>query len=304
MLSVTEEKGATEEPAKASREDVSAYWSCPSCGRQASGGFCQNCGEKRSTAHDLSVVHFLSHAGELFFHWDSKIFRSLRLLLTRPGYLAVEYVRGCRKPYIHPFQMFFIANLLYFLLFPVIGWTGLKTPMNVYRNRFSYSDWASRMADHRAAAKGMRATEFAHAFDHVIDVQSRSLVLVMVPIFAFVVFFLEWRKHRFYGEHLAFSFYFYAFWLIASLMVVPFAGSCVILATNRLGGHLSDRTMDRWMSLVGLAFIASYLFISLRRFYGDGIFLAVVKAGLLSMATYYILQFYRLVLFVTALYST
>src|SRR2546423_9233422 len=90
MLSVTEEKGAAKEPAKASREDVSAYWSCPSCSTQASGGFCQNCGEKRPTVHDLSIVHFLSHAGELFFHWDSKIFRSLRLLLTRPGYLAAD----------------------------------------------------------------------------------------------------------------------------------------------------------------------------------------------------------------------
>jgi sulfur carrier protein len=78
-------------------------WSCPTCGRVVTSKFCPDCGEKESSPADLSVKHFFSHAlGELF-HFDSKIFRSFRLLFTRPGFLTAEYLRGCRKPYLYPF---------------------------------------------------------------------------------------------------------------------------------------------------------------------------------------------------------
>src|ERR1700760_1248991 len=86
-------------------------WQCPTCGLQVSGKFCPECGEKKFGAADLSIRHFFTHALGDFFHFDSKIFRSFRLLFTRPGFLTAEYLRGCRKPYLHPFQLFFIANL-------------------------------------------------------------------------------------------------------------------------------------------------------------------------------------------------
>jgi hypothetical protein len=49
--------------------------------------------------------------------------------------------------------MLVIVNLICFVLFPFIGWSGLKTPLNVYENHdaFGYSSWASQMANHRAA---------------------------------------------------------------------------------------------------------------------------------------------------------
>src|ERR1051326_7722 len=105
---------------------------CPTCGAIAESRFCGACGEKESDRHDLSLAHFFSHALGEFFHFDSRIFRSFRLLFTRPGFLAAEYVRGCRKPYLHPFQLFFLANLLYFFLQPLTGWTGLRTPLYIH----------------------------------------------------------------------------------------------------------------------------------------------------------------------------
>jgi hypothetical protein len=169
MASPGDDQATAEIPAETSSEHE-GQWACPTCSAWASASFCQNCGEKRPDKHDLSVTHFLSHAGELFFSWDSKIFRSLLLLFRKPGYLAYEYARGCRKRYVNPVQVFFITNLIYFLLYPWLGWSGLKTPLNVYRSKLyvSYADWASRLVAHREAAKGISDLEFGHAFDHVM----------------------------------------------------------------------------------------------------------------------------------------
>jgi len=293
------------ESAATSVTEEKAHWVCPTCSKAAEAHYCQNCGEKRPDDLDLSIGYFLSQVGELLFNWDSKMFRSLRLLFSKPGFLASENVRGCRKLYLHPVQTFVIVNLIYFVLFPLIGWSGLKTPLNVYRNHDAsgYSAWASQMASHRAAVKGMSADDFRKSFDHVIDEQSRSLVFVMVPIFSLAVWLLECRKRRFYGEHLVFSFYFYAFWLAVAQIVVPAAATLVLLGARHFAIGIKDYRADLWMGYVLQVVLGAYLFIALRQSYRDSAFWAAAKALALTFATFYILDLYRFILFLTALYT-
>jgi hypothetical protein len=49
--------------------------------------------------------------------------------------------------------------------------------------------------------------------------------------------------------------------------------------------------------------LGPYLFFALRTFYGDSIAMALLKAVVLLVATYYLLDLYRIILFLTALYS-
>jgi thiamine biosynthesis protein ThiS len=189
-------------------------WTCPSCSAKSSDRFCSSCGEKKMARHDLSIGHLMGHAAETLFHWDSKIFRTFRTLLVRPGLLSQAYVNGQRKTYIHPFQVFFVSNVLYFLAYPAIHWSGLKTPLTGYLHWMWYSGWATRLATHRAAVLGISMSEFAQRFDRVLDVQSRSMVLLMVPIFAIALFVLEWRRRRYLVEHLVFSLHYIAAFLL------------------------------------------------------------------------------------------
>ena len=58
------------------------FGSVPLAAGKVSGAFCPNCGEKKPGPHDFSLHHFFTHALGEFFHFDSKIFRSFRLLFT------------------------------------------------------------------------------------------------------------------------------------------------------------------------------------------------------------------------------
>jgi hypothetical protein len=86
---------------------------CPNCGRDLEGAYCAECGQKATalnpTFHDF--FHDLTHE---LLHVDGKIFRSVRLLLTKPGFLSREYFAGRRARYISPIRLYLIFSVVYF----------------------------------------------------------------------------------------------------------------------------------------------------------------------------------------------
>lgn len=118
---------------------------CPTCRRPVDGNYCAHCGERRAEPGDHTVRRFIGHLLEAFTHADGKIFLSLRCLLTRPGLLTADYLRGRRQPYIPPLQLFLIGNLVFFLLHPFVGSNTLTTDLN---SHLHYT-W------HRAAAQAL-----------------------------------------------------------------------------------------------------------------------------------------------------
>lgn len=279
-------------------------WQCPTCGAEVQSKFCPDCGEKKFGASDLSIRHFFTHALEEFFHFDSKIFRAFRLLLTRPGFLSTEYLRGCRKPYLHPFQLFFIANLIYFFLQPFTGWSGLKAWLYVQTHMMFYSGLATRMAAHRMALRGMSETQFNHVFDHAVDIQARSLVILIVPLFALVFWLFHAGKRRSFGEHLVFALHFTAFWLIAIFIGIYGGSTALTRLLIHAGVTFSADHLRIFLMVLSYAVLAAYSFVAMRRFYEDSVTAAALKAILITALFDSIVDVYHLILFLTALYTT
>jgi thiamine biosynthesis protein ThiS len=277
-------------------------WTCPACGSMATAKFCSDCGEKEFSPADLSFRHFFSHALGEFFHFDSKIFRSFALLFTKPGFLTAEYLRGCRKHYLHPFQLFFVSNLIYFFVQPYLGWSGLRTTLDIQLHMMSYSSLAARLASERIAAKGITLAQFSRSFDHLVEVQARSLVLIMVLLYAILLAVLQWRKKQFFGQHLVFSLHFTAFWLIAIFIVLYPGVSLMLRFALGHGVHLPSVNWDTLIFPVALLLLLIYTFLALRTAYRESAFVSFAKALVLVASFHYVLDIYRFVLFLAALY--
>ena len=277
-------------------------WVCPSCGTAASSRFCPDCGEKRSSAADLSVHHFASHALGEFLHFDSRIFRSFRLLFTRPGFLTTEYLRGCRKPWLHPFQIFFVANLIYFFVQPFTGWSGLKAWLYTQTHAMFYSNLATRLAARHMAARVLTEMQLNHAFDHAVDLEARSLVILLVLLFALFFWIIEWRKRRLFGEHVVFTLHLMAFYLL-TVYIGIFGGSTLLV---RFAGFAGVHLVIPHLLLAILSYTALsvYSFLALRRVYGDSILMAALKTLIFVAASDYLVDIYHFILFLSALYTS
>ena len=128
---------------------------CPTCQHQYQGDYCNNCGEKVFHPHDLSLPHLLEDAVDKFTHFDLKIPKSV-LLLFNPGYLTEKFLKGIRKPFANPIQLFLIANVLFFLMYKIVSFSDF-TPVWGDNQFFQLSDkgilfWAKPIDDKINAA--------------------------------------------------------------------------------------------------------------------------------------------------------
>lgn len=111
----------------------------------------------------------------------------------------------------------------------------------------------------------------------------------LLPVYALMLAVLYWRKKRYYIEHLVFGMHVHSFlFMIVTLML--------IVSITPMGAAGQGWTQG----ILGLAVLA-YPIIALRRFYGNGWFLTLVKAFVLGILYFTIVSpLTTIVLFLTA----
>jgi len=285
-----------------------AQWRCVTCGQQASGNFCAHCGEKWRQSHDFSFSHVLGEAVEAFFHIDSKVFLTLKTLILEPGKLTEEFFLGRRKPYMSPLQIFFVCNLLFFVLQPLTGLEILAPPLRAYETNTFLRPTATRLVDRRlekehiARNNAQQFSEFTAHFDRVSRLQAKSLILILSPMLAAVLAVLNFRRRRYFTEHLIFSLHVYAWWLLWLLMILVLF-SLTFLLTRAAGHPLSLHHLDLYATLLEFGGLGAYIFRASRRFYKDGAAIGLMKGVALTFCGYGLFQLYRALLLFTVVYS-
>jgi hypothetical protein len=88
---------------------------CLNCGTKLQDVFCHHCGQKdipkRQTLGELWTNFIAS-----FWSYEGKFFQTTKYIITRPGFLAVEYNQGKRESYYHPARMYVFISFVFFLL--------------------------------------------------------------------------------------------------------------------------------------------------------------------------------------------
>jgi hypothetical protein len=263
-----------------------------------------HCGEQRLRSEDRNFRQIVGHALEATTNINGKLLLTVRTLLREPGRLTADYLRGRRQPYLPPLQLFFFANLLFFLLHPLIGSNTLTTALNTHL----HYTWHHQIADHLVASRltqrALTADAYAAIFDAASVTQAKSLVILVVPIFAGAVAALYWRQRRNFAAHLVFAAHFCTLWLLLI---------CATLALTNLVIRLL-RTVDVFpsaeqVSLATLAILlgvtATYLFRAARTaFVRQATWLTAAKAITLGVAFDLSLEAYRCALFFITFWST
>ena len=248
---------------------------------------------------------------------DSKLWRSMVLLFTKPGELTRHFFDGRRTSFAKPLTLFVILNVVFFVIQPHTGLIqySLAEYVEVERDtRRRVSAIAATDDSRRArlvrrsiARTGDMPGEFAVRFDAQLQGQKKSMLIVMIPVFALAMTGLRRMLGRggHYLEHLVFSVHAYAFFLVVLVVVTPvFSGVAhVVAASAPLIGSDAVRAALRFLStetalvLVLFAAIGSYLYRAIRRVHGDGRVRAAGQAVVLFAVLQALIVGYRAALF-------
>jgi len=111
---------------------------CLNCGHEVEERFCSKCGQENLELND-SVTHLIIHYFQDLFHYDGKLWHTLKYLLTRPGQVAKDYMDGKRQSHLEPIRFYVFASTVFFLFFFfVVGdepYTSGVTPETNYSKR-------------------------------------------------------------------------------------------------------------------------------------------------------------------------
>lgn len=92
---------------------------CKNCGGPLAGRFCSACGQN-TDVRIPSVTGLLADVLGDLFSFDSRIWRTLATLATKPGRLTTAYLEGQRARHTPPFRMYVVTSLVFFLLFSLL----------------------------------------------------------------------------------------------------------------------------------------------------------------------------------------
>jgi hypothetical protein len=253
---------------------------CASCGHPQEQRYCQRCGEERLDPRQLTLWYFLTRTlpAEIS-DLDGKIWRTLRLLLCRPGLLAVEYAAGRRRPYVMPMRMLLTAIIVYALLMPsgttfTLEIPGIPIRFNVAPARLQQGqsiegtlyridrfDVLRRMYEKKMGPAASATADVTKRFSGMLGAVATPLSFASVLMFALVLYASFNRRRPLMLEHAVFSMHYFSFVLVSALMQ---------LAVFRAAMALQGPALAIAFLLVFSVWQLAYLGVAIRRFYFAG----------------------------------
>ena len=275
-------------------------WTCPTCKVAVATPFCARCGEGPLPPRDLTLRGLTEKVIHALTSIDARAARSAWKLVRHPGQLTLAWTGGVRKPYVAPFQLFLIANVLFFALQWLTGENVFSSSLASHLHHQDWSGLAQSLLASRLEATHVSLEQYEPMFDRAVVLNAKSLILLMTVPFALLLPVAFFRARRPFMAHVVFSLHLYTFLLLVFSVALVAAKLSALLGF----GGLDAPRVDNVLSMANFAVGATYIYLALGPVYGARGAGRVAKAIALALAVAAIVLGYRFLLFLITLYGT
>lgn len=271
---------------------------CANCGEPFASpppAFCPACGQE-SRVRAPTLGEFIQQFGGAYFSTEGALWRTLKLLLFKPGELTRQYLSGRRKHYVLPLRLYLTISLVTILLLRLVAGTdaelGLPADLDLRQGEYALlaidGDTGAGLKDGVFYCRGMPAW-FCMRLERRLDTDPKGLqreadalsgrlignlggaMFLMVPLFALLQKIVHWNRRLRYTEHLVFALHLHAFWFICLLLtLLPVPGMVAVAtvlvplyALAALKRVYGGRWPWRWLraAVVSLAYAVALAFV-------------------------------------------
>jgi len=293
---------------------------CLNCGTIVTGKFCQNCGQENIEVKE-TFFQILYHFIEDITHFDGKLIKTLKYLITKPGFLTKEYVTGKRASYIHPIRMYLFISAIFFLFI----FSGEQKLVEVntqqsnsskivfgdstYRTIAAYDSaqsklpkqkrdkWlTSKLAKQQIIINNKYGNDQNKILAALIDNFKHNfskILYLSLPIFAFFLWILYKRNKSYYfADHMIFSIHLYC-----AYFIIIFIYTTLDLVVKFFTPSTGILEFFFFSSLL------LYFYKAVRNFYGQSRKKTILKFILINILNLFSFMFLFLVLILLSLFT-
>lgn len=251
--------------------------------------FCPACGQE-TQVEAPTVVEFLQQFGGAYFSTEGALWRTFKLLLTKPGELTAQYLAGRRKHYVLPLRLFLTISVLMLLTMRIVSnleygdfddpevtnalsGTTFSMEINLGLGRAGLdegvffceglSPWLCGRIEKRLSRDARGVVLQMQKVGERVASHAGYVSFALLPGFAFGLWLLFRNRHLRYTEHLVFALHLHAFWFLLAAVVM-------------VGGE--------YVGLAALLAAPAYWLLSLRRVYGGRWWALVLRLVVLALA--------------------
>ena len=149
---------------------------CPNCGHPRADRYCARCGQNdRDYIRSLPLMlgEFVRETLEL----DSRVLRTVKLMVLRPGELSAEFSRNRRASYSSPIRFYLFVSLVFFFVLSVT--TDFRPPAERWGEADVELDRASEGADVEVL-KAMLPAEQRRKIDEILAHPGRPYLKIVI----------------------------------------------------------------------------------------------------------------------------
>jgi hypothetical protein len=243
--------------------------------------FCPACGQE-TNIKPPTLREFAQQFGGAYFATEGALWRTLKLLLFKPGQLTREYLAGRRKHYVLPLRLYLTLSVLALLCLRLGANLDIKTdaggslktvtPAEMAREMHDFNvievgrgraglkngvffcenlpEWLCRRLQRRLDVDPKAfAAQVSELPDRFIE-RFGSAMFLMVPLFALGLKLLYLNRGLRYTEHLVFALHLHAFWFVAlacTLVPIKPVSGLAVLAMPAYAFLAARRVyVERW----------------------------------------------------------
>jgi hypothetical protein len=212
---------------------------CKNCDNTFTGHFCNNCGQSAKD-FDRPVSLLIVDAMSNMWAFDTRLWKTLKSILFKPGEMALEYVAGKRVRYMPPFRLYLFISFIFFILLRLSA----NTDSNIKLISVSDKDEEVKTeqsinssvnsAEREVAVKEKEGVEIKKQNKAKEEIKANKelyvsrfftylswALIVMMPLYAFFLWLLFKKHQRHYLAHFIFSLNQHAFlFVILSILII------------------------------------------------------------------------------------
>lgn len=223
---------------------------CPTCGREYIGNFCPQCGQSSKVGRYSFMNAFLLFI-DVWGLGNRSMFRSIRDLFLRPGYMIRDYLRGMQMAYFPPFKMLFLICALSLLIETGLNIKGINRYQQYMEEEKEYTEkkQAEAMADNTISEArrdiSIATYKMLYTLEDKIRQNPQLMVLAYMLLFSGPLYILF--RHSPAIPDLRFSECFVAVVYIANMLLI-----CIIIPSLLCFSFKAEAIFDTLVVLLAI----------------------------------------------------